>query len=349
MSKDIFYFLIAIILSFLVFLLDILLGPQGYVEWVLYSIPLVVVYNAKRIAYTYLILGLSTVLLYLAMPYSLVYQINPTVSLINRSEGLITFLIFSFIINNLIKARHNLEQSNLSLQSKTEELSYLNKELESFSYSVSHDLRTPLSTIKGFGDIIIEDHANTLDKEVLDYVRVINSEAKKMGQLINDMLRLSRVSRTELNPEELDLTEIITSIVDELRQKQPHKKVTVRIEENLSLIADKNLLQIALSNLLNNAWKYSSKNDKAVIEVGKTEINGKTTYFVRDNGVGFDQRRASELFIPFNRLHSQQEFKGTGVGLSIVSAVIKRHGGEIWAEGKRGKGAVFYFTIPRRL
>jgi PAS domain S-box-containing protein len=232
-----------------------------------------------------------------------------------------------------------------SLRSYAASLEASNKELESFSYSVSHDLRAPLRSITGFSAILLEDYATVLDDEGKSYLKKISDSGELMGQLMDDLLKLSRVTRTDLNIEKLDLTDMARKIVDELRKDDPKRKVKVTIAPHMTANGDKNLLGLVLQNLLGNAWKYSSKTSEPRIEIGAMEHNGKQAYFVRDNGVGFDMTYADKLFKPFQRLHKATEFAGTGIGLATVQRIIRRHGGEVWAESKVGEGATFYFIL----
>jgi PAS domain S-box-containing protein len=247
-----------------------------------------------------------------------------------------------FGTNTDITERLNTENS---LVRRTEELASANKELESFSYSISHDLRTPLNAMKSFSTIIIEDFSEELKADVLEYLKRISISADKMSNLIDDMLSLSKISLQEINFEPMNLSSIAHSVIDELRLAEPMHNVEVKITDNLETHGDSRLLGIALSNLIGNAWKYSSKTSNAKIEFGKIVKYGHVIYFVRDNGAGFDMKFADKLFEPFKRLHTEREFPGTGIGLAIVKRVIEKHGGTIWAESEPGKGATFFFTL----
>jgi PAS domain S-box-containing protein len=238
-----------------------------------------------------------------------------------------------------------IKQNEASLSRYAHELEASNKELEAFSYSVSHDLRAPLRSITGFSTILLEDYKDELDNEGKSYLKKISDSGELMGQLMDDLLKLSRVTRSDLNFERINLSDMAHKIVDELRNDDPKRKVKVTIAPNMHANGDKNLLGLVLQNLLGNAWKYSSKTSEPRIEMGTLEHNGKRAYFVRDNGVGFDMTYADKLFKPFQRLHKATEFTGTGIGLATVQRIIRRHGGEVWAESKVGEGATFYFTL----
>jgi len=220
-----------------------------------------------------------------------------------------------------------------------------NKELEAFSYSVSHDLRAPLRGIDGFSLALLEDYADKLDADGKDYLRRVRAATQRMGTLIDDLLNLSRVTRTDIKLQRADLTAIVRSIAAELKKNQTKRQVEFRIEEGLEAFADSHLIVIALENLLGNAWKFTSKRESACIEFGKTHCNGTPAYFVRDNGAGFDLAYADRLFGAFQRLHDKNDFPGTGVGLATVQRIIHRHGGRIWAESAVERGATFYFTL----
>ena len=231
---------------------------------------------------------------------------------------------------------------------RTAELERANKELEAFSYSVSHDLRTPLRAIDGFSQALLEDYSERLDDVGRDYLSRVRAGAQRMGHLIDDLLKLARVSRADLHPEPIDLSEIAKKIVAELRDnnRQRSVNVSVNITSGMNVYGDAQLLRIALENLLNNAWKYTGKRAEAYIEFGMRTHNGEACYFVEDNGAGFDMTYANKLFGAFQRLHDAKEFPGTGVGLATVQRIIHRHGGHIWAEAVVDQGSVFYFTLP---
>lgn len=225
------------------------------------------------------------------------------------------------------------------------ELATVNKEMEAFSYSVSHDLRAPLRSIDGFSQALLEDYADTLAAQGKDYLQRVRAATQRMGLLIDDLLSLSRVTRSEMKPEAVNLSALAGTIAVELQKTQPERQVEFAIAAGLTAKGDARLLRVALENLLGNAWKYTSKHPLARIEFGVTPKDGTQVYFVRDDGAGFDMAYADKLFAPFQRLHSPGEFPGSGIGLATVQRIIHRHGGGIWAEGEVGKGATFYFTL----
>lgn len=228
---------------------------------------------------------------------------------------------------------------------RTNELTVVNKELEAFSYSVSHDLRAPLRSIDGFSLALLEDYIAVLDETAQDYLKRIRAAAQKMDQLIDALLDLSRVTRRELKSRPVNLTQIAREILADLKQNEPQREVEYKVQDGLHARGDKELLRIALINLLRNAWKYTSKTSRGQIEFGCKTEDDETVYFIQDNGAGFDMAYADKLFDPFQRMHPAIEFPGTGIGLATVSRIINKHGGRIWAESAPNKGATFYFTL----
>jgi light-regulated signal transduction histidine kinase (bacteriophytochrome) len=234
---------------------------------------------------------------------------------------------------------------NEQLQEQIRSLNAVNKELEAFSYSVSHDLRAPLRTIDGFSQAILEDYADRLDEDGKRYLTRIREGSQQMAQLIDDMLNLSRLTRGEMNKASVNMSEMARAIAQDLKRHEPGRSVEFRIQDGMVVHADKRLIQAVLENLLGNSWKFTSHHPDALIEFGVIEKDEKPVYFVKDNGAGFDMAYADKLFGVFQRLHDASEFEGTGVGLASVQRIIHRHGGDIWAEGAVNKGATFYFTI----
>lgn len=250
--------------------------------------------------------------------------------------------LFNDAVFSVKEAHDNLEQK---VHERTQQLEVAIQELEAFSYSVSHDLRAPLRSIDGFSQILLEEHSAQLDAQGQDYLRRVRLASQHMEQLINDMFKLSRVTRTEINIDKVNLTRIARSVINELQESKPQRHVDIRIADDLEDNADSRLMHIMLENLLGNAWKFTEKQSTAVIEFGFTMEGKKKIYFVRDNGAGFDMTYMDKLFTPFQRLHTTEEYPGTGIGLATVRRIIHRHEGTIWAEGQVGKGATFYFTL----
>ncbi len=232
------------------------------------------------------------------------------------------------------------------VQERTAQLETANKELEAFSYSVSHDLRAPLRGIDGWSQALAEDYRDQLDEQANQYIDRVRSETQRMGRLIDDMLQLSRLTRAEMRKEEVDLSALARVIAERLQREEPHRQVEFDIQENLTAKGDARLLESALTNLLGNAFKFTSKIADARVEFKQTEIESQRVFYVRDNGAGFDMTYSQKLFGAFQRMHKSSEFSGTGVGLAIVQRVIHRHGGKVWAEAKTNEGATFYFTLP---
>jgi len=228
---------------------------------------------------------------------------------------------------------------------RTAQLVAVNEELEAFSYSVSHDLRTPLRSIDGFSQALVEDYGGKLDEVGHDYLNRVRRAAQRMGMLIDDLMRLARITRAEMKKTPIDLTLLAQEVIAYLHKHRGYSESPFKVQANLAVIGDPALLRIMMENLLDNAWKYSSKIAEPHIEVGSLLDKGRTVYFVRDNGAGFDMAYVGKLFGAFQRLHQADEFPGTGVGLATCRRIIHRHGGEIWAEGQTGKGAVFSFTL----
>jgi light-regulated signal transduction histidine kinase (bacteriophytochrome) len=257
------------------------------------------------------------------------------------------YLSYRIVVQRRHEREHVLVNAELEerVAARTLQLEAANKELEAFSYSVSHDLRGPLRSMDGFSLLLIEDYGDKLDEEGKDALGRIRAASQRMGHLIDDLLRLSQVTRAELNVTRVDLSALADEIAATLAREEPAREVEMQIEAGLSVNADPALMGIAMGNLLRNAWKFTAKTRTAVIRVGAAQCDGKTAYFVGDNGAGFDMAHAKNLFGAFQRLHHVGDFPGTGIGLAIVRRIIGRHGGETWAQAREGEGATFFFTI----
>ncbi|MBI5524348.1 MAG: response regulator [Desulfarculus sp.] len=242
-----------------------------------------------------------------------------------------------------VEARSRAEEE---VRSYNQRLEVANKELESFSYSVSHDLRAPLRSMDGFARVLMDKYAAVLDEQGLDYLNRVRAASQRMGSLIEDLLKLSQLTRAELKLSPVDLSELAADIAQELKTASPEPAVEFKLTPGLMAQADRNLLRQVLENLLSNAWKFTGRVEHPLVEMGMEEIDGQRVFMVRDNGAGFDMAHAERLFAPFQRLHSAAEFPGTGIGLAIVQRVINRHGGRIWVRAVVDQGATFYFTLP---
>ena len=227
------------------------------------------------------------------------------------------------------------------------DLEHKNRELESFSYAVSHDLRAPLRRIDSFSRAVLESQGEKLDEAGQRYLERVREASQHMSELIDDVLHLSRVTRADLRDHEVDLSALANLMLARLQESEPARNVETKVRPGVLVTGDGQLLRIAMENLLENAWKFTGKQPEARIEFGVTNASGEPTYFIRDNGAGFDMTYADRLFGPFQRLHPQGEFPGSGIGLATVQRIIHRHGGRVWAEGLRGQGATFQFTLGR--
>ena len=269
-----------------------------------------------------------------------------------RSSDELTFLVQSFneMLEQIQARDRALEESHKVLEQRVEErtaaLSSANKELEAFSYSVAHDLRGPLQQINNIGYLLQHTGAESLSTECRGYVDKLLEATRRMSLLIDDLLNLSRASSHPLHRTAIDLSHIADTIAARLKAESNGRKVNWSVTKGAHVFADEGLLQVVLDNLIGNSWKYTSKVERAEVQFGFTEEDNQTVYFVRDNGVGFNPRFADRLFRPFQRLHSQTDFPGTGVGLATAYRIVARHGGKIWATGNVDHGATFYFTLP---
>jgi light-regulated signal transduction histidine kinase (bacteriophytochrome) len=264
-------------------------------------------------------------------------------SAVPSSDGLVA------VFRDVTLREHSAEELERRVEERTTELTAANAELATFSYSVSHDLRAPLRAIEGFSHIVLRDHAESLDpagRHALD--RVIAGVAR-MNELIDALLGLSRVSSHPIKPETVDLSDLTAEVADELRPSAPDHPVALVVEPALTAYGDPHLLRVLMTNLLGNAWKFTVGRPTPRIEVGRESTDlGESVFFVRDNGAGFDMAHAARLFRPFERLHRQGEFAGTGVGLATVQRIVRRHGGRVWARAAVGEGATFFFTLGHR-
>ena len=247
------------------------------------------------------------------------------------------------------RAVDELQQLNNTLEERiterTRDLEASNRELAAFSYSVSHDLRAPVRTINSFMNILFEDFGEQFPSEAVDYLQRIQRAGNKLDHLIEDLLELSRVTRTEMLRKRVNISKLVTEEVQVLREMNPERQIEIRIADHMESWGDEGLLKILFQNLLSNAWKYTAHSENPIIEIGRVNSKEKNNYYVKDNGIGFDMKYSDQLFQPFQRLHTDEEFEGNGVGLATIMRIINRHGGEIRPESEVGKGTTFYFTL----
>jgi PAS domain S-box-containing protein len=272
------------------------------------------------------------------------FPVEISLSPLETEEGLLASAAIRDVTQRK-RMEEDVQKLNEDLKQRAAQLEAANKELEAFSYSVSHDLRAPLRSIDGFSHVVLEDYGEQLPADARAYLERVRAAAQRMAVLIDDLLNLSRVTRTAVQPRFINLSKMADDIVQGLQETQPDRQVTFSLTPDLMVEADPHLMHIVLENLLSNAWKFTSKHDQPVIEFGQRAHVKERTFYVRDNGVGFDMAYADKLFGVFQRLHSVSEFPGTGVGLATVQRIISIHGGRIWAESAEGKGTTFYFTL----
>ena len=286
-----------------------------------------------------------------AVAHSLSTDRDYSIRVTTTGQGELAVLISAFneMLVQIQERDRSLQSSHDLLEQRvhqrTEALNASNRELEAFCYSVSHDLRSPLRSIDGFSQALVEDLEGRLDEVSLGHLRRIRAATHRMGTLIDDLLNLSRITRTELTKQQVDLSALVRTVAADHAAAQPERAVVIVIEPAVEANGDPRLLRQVFENLMGNAWKFTSKQPEARVEFGVITNPGETIYFVRDNGVGFDPMYAEHLFGVFQRLHSMTEFPGTGVGLAIVDRIVRRHGGRIWADAAVGRGATFYFTL----
>jgi len=271
---------------------------------------------------------------------------NVVITPLYTEEGaLFGFVKVTRDISERRKAEEQLQALNADLLQRTAALETSSKELEDFSYSIAHDLRSPLRSLDGFSKYLLEHAADRLTAQEQDYLHRMRAAAQRMARLIDDLLNLARIGRTAMRPERVNLSNLAAEILTGLHRRDPQRRVVTEIAPDLIVHGDRSLLRIALEHLLDNAWKFTGTRAEARITVGMQRQDDTPVYYVRDNGVGFDMAYVNKLFQPFQRLHTEAEFPGTGIGLALIQRIVQRHGGRVWAEGEEGKGATIYFTL----
>ena len=280
-------------------------------------------------------------------------SLDPIYNILGRSDYFILLLILLVILmvallTERVEKVRTLNKLNEELKREATKLEDANNELEAFAYSVSHDLRVPLRAIDGFSRIVIEDYETELDVEGVRLLNIIRENTKKMGQLIDDILLLSRAGRQEMNLGKLDISALAKNVYQEFEQETKTRNINFVVQDMPAVEADRALMTQVLTNLIGNAIKFTKKTENPKIEFCYTEDEDNYIYQIKDNGAGFNMKYYDKLFGLFQRLHSQEEFEGTGVGLSIVQRIISRHNGRVWGEGEVGKGATIYFSLPKK-
>ncbi len=327
---------------------------DGYRAKAVYSVPVVTMAHTL----TLLVITLHTGALFVTEDLSILRQFAAQTRAILENNSLIaaTQTLVAELRDEtgdleemVIEREQALRASEDELRRRLVQMSALYRELESFSYSVSHDLRAPLRAIAGFSSALAEDYGANLPPEALDYIQRISANSQKMEDLMNDMLKLSKLSRSDIAVTDVDLTDLAVRVGHELRASFPAHDVEFHVDPGLAVRADLALAKVLLSNLLGNAWKFTQRTSNPVVSLNLTQKEGDTVYRISDNGAGFDMAFADKLFKPFQRLHPANEFPGNGIGLAIVQRIVNRHGGRVWAESKPGQGARFYFTLPGRM
>ncbi len=325
-----------------IFAVDLML-PLGIAVWLLYIPPLMLSLWRLKPAPTFFFTGLCSVLILLAYFNISVWVNNPHLALLNRLLAICTLWLTVYFGLRYKRALEKIATLAAELTSRASELEAANKELEAFNYTVSHDLRKPLSGIIGYCELVQERCAINLDDECRRDLRKIHDSSLGMDQLIDTLLKFSLLKDYPISREAVDLSATAKEVAANLQGLEPDRAVTFAIAEGLTADADSRLMRVVLDNLLGNAWKYTSRKTHAKIEFGVTDIQGKKTFYVQDNGIGFGPSDVGKLFDAFQRL--QSEYEGLGIGLATVKRIIDRHGGVIWAEGKDGGGATFYFCL----
>jgi light-regulated signal transduction histidine kinase (bacteriophytochrome) len=320
-------------------------------------------FMARWIALAYLAFGAlwifatDRLLVWMNLPRERIVQLQTTKGwLFVLASSALLYVLLSLMqrrndaaLKSLSERESDIRRMNAELErrvaQRTEQLEATNRELESFAYAVSHDLRAPLRSMSGFSQLLQETPSDALDEKSRHYLQRINDASRRMSALIEDLLSLSRISRSELTPRPIDFSQLVTEVAATIRERYPTHPVDLQVQPGMTVHGDPRLLKIAMENLLDNAWKYTGHTTQPKVSVGREDNDEGRPYFVRDNGVGFDMAYAGKLFGPFQRLHSDAQYPGTGIGLVTVQRILARHGGRIWVDADLNRGATFYFTI----
>ncbi|MCC7557171.1 MAG: two-component sensor histidine kinase [Methanobacteriaceae archaeon] len=342
--NDLFIVLLLFTAVFLIYYLNILPVKNTFFNQLLLFPLVLATSNRKRFIWSIpIIIGLILIII---QPIFSTFGVSVTDDLFRLILLMVVILMVALLVERIEKVR-SLRSLNDKLKKQTKMLEDANEELEAFAYSVSHDLRVPLRAIDGFSRIIVEDYQDKLDEEGIRLLNIVRENTHKMGQLIDDILMLSRASRQEMKMSKIDMVALVNNVYDEVKQGMEDRNIELKVGSLPNAYGDRALLSQVLSNLLSNSIKFTSNQEKGIIEVGYQDGVNENIYYVRDNGAGFDMKYVNKLFGLFQRLHGPEEFEGTGVGLSIVQRIIRRHEGRVWGEGEVDKGATIYFTLPK--
>ncbi|MGC9516079.1 MAG: sensor histidine kinase [Methanomicrobiales archaeon] len=345
MRNDIFVLLLILIAGFFIYYFN-LLPTNNYFfhQFTLFPIILATNWRKRFVWFVPIIIGLILIII---QPIFSTFGVSVTDDLFRLILLLVIILMVALLVERIEKVR-KLRNLNDELKKQKEMLEDANDELEAFAYSVSHDLRVPLRAIDGFSRILVEDYEDKLDDEGVRLLNIVRENTHKMGQLIDDILLLSRASRQEMKMSEIDMQDLVKTVYNDIKHDVGDRDVEFKFNSLPKAYGDRALLSQVFSNLLSNSVKFTNNKENPVIEVGSKDSNNETIYYVKDNGAGFDMKYVNKLFGLFQRLHSPEEFEGTGVGLSIVQRIIRRHEGRVWGEGEVDKGATIYFTLPKK-
>jgi light-regulated signal transduction histidine kinase (bacteriophytochrome) len=329
-----------------IFISDVL-TPMGVADWLLYLIPLFIASRVLKPSYVLLFASVCTILIVVGLFFPSSHEGDVTQAIINRNIGVFTLWVITFLMIKSKQAEERIIELNKRLNDHVKKSEALNKELEAFSYSVSHDLRAPLGLIHGLIYLLSEKYSPTLDEEGREYIRLMQTSSERMKESINALLDMSRLGRSEMQKKKVNLNSLVSEIIRETQEQMKERKIIWEIDELPDVDGDRSLLRLAMVNLVSNAVKFTSTRPQSEIKIGCKDEGDKFTFSVTDNGVGFDMQYVDKLFGVFQRLHTEDEFEGTGIGLANVKRIIARHGGSVWAEGAVGQGATFYFTFPK--